>query len=145
MTNDTRYQRQKQQDLAKARHANIVGKLASGPVERFELELEKHNTNCMTEDPPSIFSLPSRWVDWASDPEERELYEDEPPTAREATEMCDGCPLAPLFDARGRIVEKGACLTYAEATGQYHGVWGGKRRENGKWLDRIEHTVKKYE
>jgi hypothetical protein len=139
MTNDTRYQRQKQQDLAKARHANIVGKLASGPVEKFELELEKSNTKCRDS------GLPSRWVDWASDPYEREDYEGESPTEREATEMCAGCPLAPLLDARGRIVEKGACLTYAEATGQYHGVWGGKRRENGKWLDRVEHTVKKYE
>lgn len=136
MTGETRYQKQKQQDLARARHAHIVGKLANGPVERFDQALETEDVNCRKA------GAPSRWTDWDTNPEYREDYESEAPTSREAEAMCDGCPLAPLRDGRGRITEKGLCLTYAEATGQAHGVWGGKRRENGRWLDRIEHTVR---
>lgn len=136
MISENRYQRQKQQDLARARHANIVDKLAAGPVEKFELALENFTPECKTE------GLPSRWVDWDSTPEYREDYEGEAPTERQALAMCDGCPLAPTRDSRGRITDKGTCLAYAEATGQSHGVWGGKRRENGKWLDKMEHTAR---
>lgn len=136
MTEESRYQKQKQLDLAKARHANIVDKLATGPVEKFEQALETETLKCRKA------GLPSPWMDWATDPEDREGYEGEAPTSRDADAMCEGCPLAPLKDERGRITDKGTCLRYAEATGQSHGVWGGRRRENGKWLDKMEHTAR---
>ncbi len=117
---ETRYERSKRIEAERERHANIVHRMASGPVERFNEALEEYIPPCRKDK-----SRPSAWRDWASDPEMREDYETEPPTQREAQALCDGCKVAEL------------CEEWAKATGAHHGVYNGRRRENGKWLDSV--------
>lgn len=54
---------------------------------------------------------PQEWMDW-----------DEPPTAARAAELCAGCPL------------RQACLNYAIAAQEQHGIWGGRVVADGTWL-----------
>jgi hypothetical protein len=115
---ETRYERSKRIEAERARHANIVHRMASGPVERFNEALEKYVPPCRKDK-----RRPSPWLDWASDPEDREDYETDPPTKEEAEKLCDGCNVREL------------CLDWAKATGQFHGVYDGQRRENGRWID----------
>jgi hypothetical protein len=118
MTTESRYQRSKQLQEAKARHARIVATLSRGIVEEYAEALETEQTNCGRR------GTPSEWIDWDSVPEYREPYEGDMPTAERAREMCNDCPL--MGDR--------LCERYAEATSQGHGIWGGRRRENGKWV-----------
>jgi hypothetical protein len=115
---ETRYQRQKRADAARQRHARIVGKLSRPIEEEWDEAMEESRPNCRKS------PIPSRWTDWDSNPDHREPYESDMPTAEEARKMCEGCP----------ILSDRLCGRYAEATGQSHGVWNGRRRENGKWV-----------
>lgn len=118
--NETRYQRQKKLEASKDRHAQIVERLALPTVQQWELAMEEFRPQCAVE------GIPSRWVDWSSDPELREPEEsDRLPTADEAKALCEGCPITG---------PEGLCRRYAKATGQAHGIWGGGRIEKGKWL-----------
>lgn len=119
----TRYARSQETARQKARHETIVRKLSRSVVDAYAEAIEETRPACVTA------GLPSRWTDWASDPEDREDYEGEPPTKAEAEELCKDCPLLE-WKQDGNV-----CLKYAKATGQFHGVWGGERRENGKWMD----------
>lgn len=118
--NETRYQKQKRIEASKGRHAQIVERLSLPIVNQWELKMEEFVPPC------AKAGIPSRWTDWSSDEELREDYEsDRLPTADEAKAMCADCPIAG---------EGGLCIKYAKATGQSHGVWGGRRIEKGKWL-----------
>lgn len=118
MTEESRHHRQKRIEAQKNRHARITGRLTAPAEESFEQELAEFHAPCHKA------GLPSAWVDWDLD-EDRESYEsDRLPTAEEARELCAGCPL----------VNTGTCERYAKATNQSHGVWGGKRIYQGKWL-----------
>lgn len=129
---ETRYAKHVRTEKQKARHEANVQKLASGPVEAWELALEEYKPPCVTA------GLPSPWVDWDSDPEKREEYEGEAPSQRDAEKLCAECPIRAV-----QFGGNGVCLKYALATGQSHGVWGGLAREDGKWLHgKQAHTAK---
>jgi hypothetical protein len=115
---ETRYQRSVRIQHERDRHARIVGKLIKPIETEWELAVEAEDPLCARGE------LPSRWIDWDSEPGHREFYEGNIPTAEEAKSLCEGCPIM-----RARLCER-----YADATNQAHGVWGGKRRENGKWV-----------
>jgi hypothetical protein len=119
MTEETRHHRQKRIEQSKDRHAKIAGKLSAPAEERFETELATYHAPCHKQ------GLPSTWTDWEPDEELREDYEsDRLPTAEEARDMCAGCEL----------VGTETCELYAWVTKQSHGVWGGKRIYQGRWL-----------
>lgn len=132
MTDETRYAKTKRTEQSKARHAANVQKLSTPVVERWEQAMDEARRPCVKA------GIPSKWTDWATDPELREDYEGEPPTQREAEEMCAECPLRDVL-----FGGDGLCSEYAMATGESHGVWGGKAREDGKWLHgKTAHTAK---
>lgn len=119
MTEESRHHRQKRIEQSKSRHARITSKLTAPAEEAYEVELAEYHAPCHKE------GLPSKWVDWDPDPELRESYEsDRLPTAAEARDLCNGCPL----------VDTQTCERYARTTNQSHGIWGGKRIYQGKWL-----------
>lgn len=120
MENETRYQKSTRVKREMARHTAIVSQFVKPIEEEFEIALQETHPPCHKA------GLPSRWVDWSSDPELRESYEgDRLPSAAEAEVMCADCPITG---------EDGLCSRYAKATGQSHGVWGGLRVEKGRWL-----------
>lgn len=122
-TSETRYQKQKRIEAEKERHARIIAKL-TGPInQRFAEAVEKIDPKCRRSE------FPSPWTDWDSDPETREDYETARPNRNAAKALCAECPLSG---------EKNVCYRYATATGQFHGVWGGFRRENGRWVQGSE-------
>ncbi len=114
---ETRYERSKRIEAERERHAKNLFKFTGPIADRFEQALEEYQPACVKG------GLPSKWTDWATDPEDREDYETEPPTKEEAADLCKGCKVAEL------------CVEWAKATGQYHGVYDGQRRENGRWID----------
>ncbi len=118
MTDETRYERIKRVEQGKARHQTIVRKLSKEAIADFEEALDKGLTPCRKA------GLPTRWADWHSDPEKREDYEGDRPTIEEAWDMCAPCPMR----------DSGVCYNYALATSQGHGVWGGRIREDDKWV-----------
>jgi hypothetical protein len=118
MTDETRYQRSVRIQHERARHARIVGKLIKPVEEEWEQSVETESPNCARGE------LPSRWVDWDPEPSHREFYEGDMPSKDEAAALCNGCPIKD-----GRLCER-----YADATNQDHGVWGGRRRYDGKWV-----------
>lgn len=125
MTEDeTRYAKGERVKRSKARHQANVQKLSGPTEEAWEQAMEKFQPPC------AVAGVPSKWIDYDSDPMHREPYETDAPTKQEAQELCAECPI--------RAVEfggNGLCLAYRRATGQSHGVWGGLRHEDGKWMD----------
>ena len=67
---------------------------------------------------PKCKDDPAKWTDWGDEDEPRQ----DVPSEQEAAELCHGCPL------------QRACGNYAEASQQYHGVWGGRVRFQGVWV-----------
>lgn len=142
MNDETRYARQKRTEEQKARHAAIVDQLSRPIEERFDEWVDQNRPPCVKA------GLPSAWTDWATNPEYREDYESDAPTKQGAEKLCKDCPIRAV-DLGGN----GLCLDYAKATGQSHGVWGGKVREidpetvrsNGAWLytDKEAHTARR--
>lgn len=118
MSDESRYQRTKRIEHEKARHARIVSTLTQPIEEEWDQAREKFRPKCKGDE------IPTRWTDWDSDPDRREFYEGDRPSAEEANALCAGCP----------ILADRLCERYAEQTGQAHGVWGGRRREDGKWV-----------
>ncbi len=116
---ETRYARQVRINLQRDRHTGIIGKLTAPIVDEFDAVMEDFNPECRRQ------GIPSKWTDWDSVKDHREPTEGERPDAQAAWDLCEGCPIAG---------QRGVCYRYAEITGQAHGVWGGYRRENGKWV-----------
>jgi hypothetical protein len=109
MSEPTRYAKSEAKKKRMARHAAILEKLSSPFVMSWEEALVEFQPDCVTGE------YPSPWVDYDRVPENREPYEGMMPTAKEAEEMCEGCPILKL------------CFDRALAKGETHGVWGGKR------------------
>ncbi len=118
MTDETRYERTKRVEREKARHQRNVRKLSKDVLADWEQAMEGPTTPCRKA------GWPTRWADWDSVAEHREDYEGERPSVEEAWDMCAPCPLR----------NNGVCYNYALATNQSHGVWGGRVREDGKWV-----------
>ena len=78
MTEETRYQRSKRIEHEKARHERIVGILIRPIEEEWEEACERYEPECRKSD------IPSPWTDWDPNPERREFYEGDMPTAEEA-------------------------------------------------------------
>lgn len=115
---ETRYQRSVRIAAEKERHSKIIKDLQLPTVEAWEIVMEEFQPQC------AKAGIPSRWTDWDEDPENAEDYEGEMPSRRDARLLCEGCPL----------VESKLCERYAVATGQTHGVWGGRLRSKGRWV-----------
>lgn len=117
---ESRHYRQKRVQRERERHDRIVGILTDRQkvVRDFKLEVESERPDCVTA------GIPSEWVDWDSTEEHREFYEGLRPSAERAKALCHGCE---LLDGK-------LCERYAEVTNQDHGIWGGRRREKGKWV-----------
>lgn len=103
-------------------------KLDSMPVDtdaprRFEIALERAANDPEAPQPDCITPIgePSKWIDWATNEEEREAHESEAPSRQEARIWCEDCPLLNV------------CTAAALAKRPYHGVRGsGLIFENGK-------------
>lgn len=113
----TRYARQLYRKQQEDRHARIVEQLTYDVRKEFDYVLESQTTPV----PCAEEGWPSKWVDYDSNPAHREPQEGMMPTAPEAMELCSGCPL----------MAEDLCYRYALSTDQAHGVWGGRRFENG--------------
>lgn len=90
---------------------------------RFEVALERATRDPKAPQPKCLRPIDqhSPWIDWATDPDEREDYETEAPTHIDAKILCEGCPLESL------------CTEAALAKNPFHGVRGsGLIFENGK-------------
>lgn len=126
---ETRYARTKRTNEAKAKHEDRIQKLAR-PIEEVFLQFVEQ------ERPPCVKSTrPHPWSDYDSNPDHREDYETDAPTAEEAEALCADCPIRAI-----QFGGNGVCLAYARATKESHGVWGGLAREDDKWLHKTSTT-----
>ena len=95
----------------------------------FELALEEAGQNPEADQPQCVEWVrnnpgrPNPWIDWATNPDEREPHERPAPSKIDALDLCEGCPLYNL------------CTDAAIVKPPYHGVRGaGLRFENGRKL-----------
>ncbi len=123
----TRYAKQQEKIHQQARHSEIVRRLGADTVSEFYMRASEPSEPI----PCVISGIPSEWVDWDVEPENREPYEGPMPTAKRAAEMCAGCPL----------MQDDLCYRFALATDKQHGVWGGRRIHNGHVLSEGRDSV----
>lgn len=93
----------------------------------FEVALEEAAQNPKAPQPQCVGWVkenpgkPNPWIDWATNPEDREPHEQPAPSKIDALDLCYGCPLYNL------------CTDAAIVKPPYHGVRGaGLRFENGR-------------
>lgn len=120
---ETRYAKTERIKRDKAKHETRIQKFAIPIEEEFVAAVEKERPACVRS------TRPHPWSDYDSNPERREDYETDAPTAEEAEALCAECPIRAV-----QFGGNGLCTKYALATKKSHGVWGGLAREDDKWL-----------